>query len=668
MRRYSDLEYSQFAHNPHADEQDQSFLDPIDEKVHQEQHSPRGNLDQYAFEKQEESFLSDQGVHKLDTEALYSDIAQLEPDWDALSDLTAPIEGWAEAVEKVAVQAAEKPRYGTRSHTKAQEHPVLANLTIKQARTAHGDAAADAAIAAEIAQLHLKPTWKCIHVADMDPDTLPTSEKPIGSGLFLKAKYKADGEFEKIKARLVSRGNHQDASAYVQEERTAPTVSLTATLVAAAVGAGEKAKIENFDITSAFMYASMKKKVYMKLDKTVSAIYVQQFPEVQEYVDAKGEINVELLRAMYGCLEAAQLWNEHFAKRMTSAGYSNSVLEPCVWKKGDASSWIVVLIYVDDGLVVASDDNQMSEFKQHMQDWFGKGARFTPGPIINYVGMVLDFSKPGVCRVSMPNAIKGLMDDYGFECRAHKTPAGEDLFKIDEESPLLDREEHDVFHSIVYRVLYIAKRVLPDILVAVQFLTTRVTKSTKQDMDKLVRILRYVKDLKDPAIYLSAKLAKLVLRVCADAAFAVHMDGKSHSGVTMSIGDGPINTKSTKQRSVTKSSTEAEMKTANEGTTDLIWVRRFLYETWWWVPEAPAVLEQDNSSAIALINNGKSNSDRTKYLAIDQFFVSDRQLNGELVVTKVDTLLMDADLLSKPTQGDVFASHVARLTGRDKVV
>ena len=81
------------------------------------------------------------------------------------------------------------------------------------------------------------------------------------------------------------------------------------------------------------------------------------------------------------------------------------------------------------------------------------------------------------------------------------------------------------------------------------------------------------------------------------------------------------------------------------------------------------VLEQDNSSAIALINNGKSNSDRTKYLAIDQFFVSDRQSSGELVVKKVDTLLMDdADFLSKATQGDVFASHVARVTGRAKVV
>ena len=486
--------------------------------------------------------------------------------------------------------------------------------------------------------------------------------------MFLKAKFRPDGEFDKIKARLVSRGNHQDASAYAHEERTAPTVSLTATLATVAVAAGERAKTENFDITSAFTFATMKKKVYMLLDKTVSAIYAQLFPEVKQYVDAKGQINVQLLRALYGCLESAQLWYELLSKLMISAGFKNSVLEPCVWKKGDKDSWIVVLIYVDDGLVVASDDGKMAEFKKQMSEWFRENVKFTPGPIINYVGMVLDFTVPGVCRVSMPHAIKGLMEDYSFESRAHKTPAGEGLFNVDEASPPLRGDQFDIFYSIVYRLLYIAKRVLPDILVAVQFLTTRVTKSTQEDMDKLVRILRYVKDLKDPAIYLSAELIALLLRVCADAAFGVHMDGKSQSGLTMSIGQGTILTKSTKQRSVTKSSTEAEMKTANEATTDLIWVRRFLYETWWWVPEQPAVLEQDNSSAIALINNGKSNSDRTKYLAIDQFFVSDRQSSGELVVKKVDTLLMDADFLSKATQGDVFASHVARVTGRAKVV
>jgi hypothetical protein len=195
-----------------------------------------------------------------------------------------------------------------------------------------------------------------------------------------------------------------------------------------------------------------------------------------------------------------------------------------------------------------------------------------------------------------------------------------------------------------------------------------VTKATEQDLEKLIRCLKYMKELKDPAIYVSAKILEMLLRVSVDASYATHADGKSHSGMTMSIGKGPILTKSTKQKTVTKSSTEAELKAANEATSDLIWVRRFLQETWKWVQQPPAVLEQDNSSTISLINNGKSTSDRTKYLAVDQFFVSNRQEEGELIVTKVDTNVIDADMLSKAKQGDGFAENVARVTGRAKVV
>ena len=41
----------------------------------------------------------------------------------------------------------------------------------------------------------------------------------------------------------------------------------------------------------------------------------------------------------------------------------------------------------------------------------------------------------------------------------------------------------------------------------------------------------------------------------------------------------------------------------------------------------PAVVYQDNMSTIALVKNGKSNSDRTRHIAIRFFFVSDRVLN-----------------------------------------
>ena len=54
-----------------------------------------------------------------------------------------------------------------------------------------------------------------------------------------------------------------------------------------------------------------------------------------------------------------------------------------------------------------------------------------------------------------------------------QTPAHSNLFDIRsiEDSPLLVDEDRERFHSVTAQLLYLAKRVRPDLLVAVAFLT-----------------------------------------------------------------------------------------------------------------------------------------------------------------------------------------------------
>ena len=44
-----------------------------------------------------------------------------------------------------------------------------------------------------------------------------------------------------------------------------------------------------------------------------------------------------------------------------------------------------------------------------------------------------------------------------------------------------------------------------------------------------------------------------------DASYGVHADGKSHTGMTISLGRGAVHVRSSKQKIVTKSSTEGEL-------------------------------------------------------------------------------------------------------------
>ena len=68
----------------------------------------------------------------------------------------------------------------------------------------------------------------------------------------------------------------------------------------------------------------------------------------------------------------------------------------------------------------------------------------------------------------------------------------------------------------------------------------------------------------------------------------------------------------------------------------------------------PATIYQDNMWTIALVKNGKSNSDRTRHIAIRFLFVADRVASEEIKIEYMPKGEMLADILSKPLQGALF--------------
>ena len=117
------------------------------------------------------------------------------------------------------------------------------------------------------------------------------------------------------------------------------------------------------------------------------------------------------------------------------------------------------------------------------------------------------------------------------------------------------------FHTHVAKILYLAKRVRPECLTAVAFLSTRVAAPDIGDLARLRRLLGYIRLIRTRGIMLRVG-PTMVVEAYIDAAYGVHQDsGKSHTGcVVVALGDaGPIFSKSTKQKIVTKSSTEAEL-------------------------------------------------------------------------------------------------------------
>jgi hypothetical protein len=219
------------------------------------------------------------------------------------------------------------------------------------------------------------------------------------------------------------------------------------------------------------------------------------------------------------------------------------------------------------------------------------------------------------------------------------------------ESNNLSGDYSEKFHSTVAKLLYIAKRARPDLLTAVSFLTTRVQHPTEADRKKLERVLGYLRRTKDRALVLEpSKDMQLVAYV--DASYDVHEGSRSHTGVLLTLGKGAMYAKSSKQKLVTKSSTEAELVALADATDIIMWARSFLNSMGY--AQKPTRIYQDNKSTMTIANKGYDMHSRTKHVSLRYFSVSDLVQRCELILSYLPTEEMIADILTKPLQGQLF--------------
>ena len=240
-------------------------------------------------------------------------------------------------------------------------------------------------------------------------------------------------------------------------------------------------------------------------------------------------------------------------------------------------------------MVVSSVINSIEEV-------YGKMS-VTEGDEHEYVGMVFRYLRNEKAvefdmRHHLEEALEMFTGDTGKNVNS---PAAIHLFEVNENCEKLNEKDAALFHSTVAKLLFVSKRARPDIMVAIAFLTTRVSKSDKDDWKKLERLLSYIRGSIGLTLILSASSTSCV-KWWVDASYGVHPDMRSHTGGSLSLGRGSIYSKSSKQKLNSKSSTEAELIAASEVLPQILWTRHFLLEQGCQLKES--TLFQDNTSAI----------------------------------------------------------------------
>jgi len=198
-------------------------------------------------------------------------------------------------------------------------------------------------------------------------------------------------------------------------------------------------------------------------------------------------------------------------------------------------------------------------------------------------------------------------------------------------------------------------------LTTVAFLTTRVNVCDKDDLGKLRRLLAYLRGTKERGVILRIG-ERMEVRTYIDAAYGVHTSsGKSHTGCVVVIGEGgPVYNKSSKQKIVTKSSTEAELVGLSDSVSQALHMRNFLVAQGYVI--GPIIIHQDNMSCMALIKKGGPCSERSRHISIRYFWLCSKLESGEAIVVHLRTEMMFANVLTKPVQGSAFVNERGMLT------
>jgi hypothetical protein len=534
---------------------------------------------------------------------------------------------------------------------------VQGNLSLRKAMAEYGEEARNALVD-EINNMLSRKVWTGVL-----RDTLSKRQRKgiIRSHTFMKEKMSPTNVFLKLKARLVAMGNLQDRSLYTTEDTKSPTVAQSSSYILLATAANERRHILSFDVNCAYLNADMNTEVIMELNPLTAELLSQLDPNFKQFLERDGKMLVKLNKALYGCIESAKLWYERFKSFLERKGFKVNPYDPCVFNRyTEAGVQCTVFFHVDDGIATCEDERELDKFLQELLDEFGE-VRSTRGKVHEFLGLVLDFTEDTVCQITAPRLTEEATKDYGIKSSV-KTPALPDLFDIDDESDLLEEPVRRKFHSVVQKLLYIGHKCRLDILSAVSFLTTRVTKATVQDQGKLIRVLKYLHGSMYIALRLSGDAGGYVsVQVYADASYGTWHNAKSHTGIAITLGRGAIIAKSSRQNRVAKSSTEAELYSQCDSVGPGSYVLNFMAAQGYDVDTM--ILHQDNQAAISMTTNGRSNSDKTRHIKIRYFFIKELIDNGEVRLVYTPTDKMVADVLTKPLQGDLFVKMRDKLLG-----
>ena len=523
-----------------------------------------------------------------------------------------------------------------------------------------------AAMKKEVKQLIKQKTWTAMHRKNV-PTTSKGQSRPILKGTWaFKLKRLPDGSPSKFKARYCVRGDLQrEGIDYF--ETYAPVVQWSTVRLLLTLILSNNWTTKQVDYTNAFAQATLNEEVYIESPRGFSR------------GDGKGVL--KLNNSLYGLKQAPKTFFDKLRDGLIERGFTQSILDPCLFMKKD----MICVIYVDDTIFAGPDsvaiDKLIKSLGIKKEDQVHSFELRDEGEVGDFLGIRIERGSHGNFELTQTGLIeKVLKESKMLDSKSTvKTPASTTPLGIDKDGdPFNESWEYPV---VVGMLMFLAQNTRPDIAYAVHQ-CARFTHNPKDSHAIAIkRILRYLNGTRTGGMTLQPT-GDLQVDCYVDADFAglwnVEDDQnplcvKSRSGYLITFMNCPLLWTSKLQTQIALSTMESEYIALSQSMRELIGVREVLKEIYLIVLKDSAsfnkvkytthaktfgclpssIVHEDNESCLRFATVPKM-SPRTKHIALPYHFFRSKVANKEIIVKGIDTNNQLADQFTKGLPQDKF--------------
>jgi hypothetical protein len=452
-------------------------------------------------------------------------------------------------------------------------------------------------------------------------------------------KLDTDGYLVKFKARICVRGDLQPRN---DRDTYAATLAARIFRVLMAITAAYDLEAFQLDAVNAFTNSF--------LDETVYCAFPDGFEQ-------DGDCLL-LLRALYGLRRSPLLWLKELSTTLRDLDLHEISGQPCLFTTDDG---IIVFFYVDD-IVLLCRPKDLPKLDKLRTALMQRYEMRDLGKLSWFLGIrIIRDRLQRRLWLCQDAYIKKIANTFHLTDRKPPTTplAVEELIPNDNQAT---PQEIYLYQRKVGSLLYATTITRPDAARAVNKLSEFLMNPSARHQEAVDRAILYLYGTSNLAIEYSASSDQPI--TCAsDAAFADNPATRySTEGYLFKMFNGPIDWRSTKQKTVTTSSTEAELLALSHASKEAIWWKRLLNGIKQLDIDVDFAILCDNRQTIRLLTAETPQvNTKLKHIDIHGHWLRQEIANGNLQIQWVPTTEMPADGLTKALPRQRFEIFINQL-------